>query len=295
MAEPIGLTIGGLSLTALFSTCVECMEYIHLGQNYGKDYELSLTKMILLKVRLNAWGESLRVMEERQELSSLRDRWLQEREMVGRCLVGIKSIFDDSSTLEKRYGLDRNVANGHQQGSELQRRESAALQQIEERFRFVAIGRQTDASLWKKTTWAIRDKKKFDSLISDLAFYVGGLENLSDRLNLLDLRRQILRGRIQQVTDRESMALLEDASSQSEGISRPIPGEDSDTPSSERTQGHVYLGTIIKDRARVLNGNAGIQGPGLSSHRYEGTQALDDASVVQGDMSEGAAMAFFRR
>ena len=114
MAEPIGLTIGGLGLAALFSTCIECMDYFHLGQNYGKDYELSLTKMILLKARLNAWGESLGVMVEGHELSSLRDRWLQERETVGRCLVGIKSIFDDSSMLEKRYGLHRNVANGHQ-------------------------------------------------------------------------------------------------------------------------------------------------------------------------------------
>jgi Prion-inhibition and propagation len=209
--------------------------------------------------------------------------------------VGIKSIFDDSSTLEKRYGLDRDVASGHRQGSELQRRESAALQQIEERFRFVAIGRQTDASLWKKTTWAIHDKKKFDSLINDLAFYVGGLNNLSDRLNLLDLQRQILRGRIQQVTDRESMALLENASSQSEGISRPIPGKNSDTPSNERAQGHVYLGTIIKDRVRVLNGNVIVQGPALSFNRYESTQALNDASVVQGDMSEKAAITFFRR
>ena len=62
MAEPIGLAIGVVGLAGLFSTCVECMDYISLGRDYGKDYELSLMKTILLKARLNAWGESLCVM-----------------------------------------------------------------------------------------------------------------------------------------------------------------------------------------------------------------------------------------
>lgn len=50
MAEPLGLAIGDLGLAA---------DYISLGRNYGADYQQSLTKMILLKARLNAWGESL--------------------------------------------------------------------------------------------------------------------------------------------------------------------------------------------------------------------------------------------
>lgn len=128
MAEPIGLTIGGLGLATLFSTCIECMDYISLGHNYGKDFEFSLMKMILLKARLNAWGQSLRVTQEGGELTVLRDRWLQEKDTVEKCLVGIKIIFDDSEQLGKRYGLRQFVADGEPVTSALQLRESPALQ-----------------------------------------------------------------------------------------------------------------------------------------------------------------------
>jgi hypothetical protein len=189
MAEPIGLTLGGLSLAALFSTCVECMDYIILGRNYGRDYEHSLNKMNLLKARLNAWGQSLRVTRKGEELGVLRDSWGQEKETVEKCLVGIKIIFDDSGKLEEKYGLRQYIADRDPVSPALQVGESPALRQIEECFESAAVNRQQNASLWKKTTWAIHDKKKFDSLISDVAFYVDGLERLSDRLNVLDLQR----------------------------------------------------------------------------------------------------------
>jgi hypothetical protein len=188
MAEPIGLTLGGLSLATLFSTCVECMDYIILGRNYGRDYEHSLYKLDLLKARLVAWGQSLRVTQKGDELGVLRDRWDQEKETVEKCLVGIKAIFDDCGKLEKRYGLRQYIAGGDSMPPAVQVGESPT-RQIEERFKSATISRQENASLWKKTTWAIHDKKKFDSLISDVAFYIDGLEKLSDMLSMLGLQR----------------------------------------------------------------------------------------------------------
>jgi hypothetical protein len=189
MAEPIGLTLGGLSLATLFSTCVECMDYIILGRNYGRDYEHSLNKMNLLKARLNAWGQYLRVTQKGEEIGVLRDCWDQEKETVEKCLVGIKIIFDDSGKLEERYGLRQYITDRDSVSPTRQARESPALRQMEEYFKSVTINRQENASLWKKATWAIHDKKKFDSLISDVAFYVDGLEKLSDKLNVLGLQR----------------------------------------------------------------------------------------------------------
>lgn len=139
------------------------------------------------------------------------------------------------------------------------------------------------------------DKKKFDSLIGEVAFYVDGLEKLSDRLNVLDLPQQLLRLKIQEVTNIDSIALLEAASTRSDTLSSsPALNAENSTTISGSTRGHTYIGTVIKDRARVLNGNLGIQGPSLSTHRFEGTQTSNEAYVVQGDMSLEAAMAFFK-
>ena len=58
MAEAAGLAIGAINLAGLFTTCVECIDYISLGRNHGRDYEMSMTKLLLLKARLSA-GENL--------------------------------------------------------------------------------------------------------------------------------------------------------------------------------------------------------------------------------------------
>ena len=291
MAEPIGLAIGVAGLAGLFSTCVECMDYISLGRDYGKDYELSLTKTILLKARLNAWGESLCVMQEGRELAVLRDYWSQEKDAVGRCLLGIKTIFDDTTQIETKYGLEPFNTDRHSL-SHLQGQRSGAFRQIEDKFKSRIQGRQEDASMWKKTCWAIRDKKKFDSLIADLAFYVDGLEKLSDRLQVLGLQRRLLEVEIRAITDTNTLRMLEDASAQTRTASLSRESTDKDSGARGNTSGHTYIRTIIKDRAKVLNGNLGLQGQ--SSHFYDGTQTYDDAHVVQGNMSAEAALAFFK-
>ena len=161
MAEAaIGLAIGTVALASLFSTCVECMEYVSLAHNYGHDYEVCLTKILLLKARLNAWGESLHVENEGRELPVLRERWSQERETVGRSLLGIKDIFEDAGNLENKYGLQRVGVQDDRTTSILKAQSSAGLAQVEEAFRGTVVSRQKPTSIWKKTTWAIRDNKK---------------------------------------------------------------------------------------------------------------------------------------
>ena len=145
MAEAAGLVIGGVGLAALFSTSVECLDYISLGRNIGKDYQLSATNMILLKVRLYAWGKSLRVTQPGQEHPVLRDCWLQERETVGMSLFGIKTTFDDAGKLEKKYGLEQSSAASPG---------PAVYQQIAEKMEFAIASCQKDASFGKRIVWA---------------------------------------------------------------------------------------------------------------------------------------------
>ncbi|KAI4113692.1 MAG: hypothetical protein LQ338_008129 [Usnochroma carphineum] len=289
MAEAAGLAIGTIGLAGLFTACVECVDYISLGRNHGKDFEISMTKLILLKARLSAWGESLLVTQEGQETPALREHWLAEQDNVGRCLISIKTMFEDGSQLESRYGLER-LSTDQSLSVIPQGQKSKPFQQIEDKLKLRIHSRQEHTSVSKKTRWAIRDKKKFDSLLADLAFFIDGLEDLSDRIQVLDLQRRLLETHIQAITDVNSIRMLEDASTQAQADSSSQESRDK-TP-SKGTHGHTYIDTIIKDRARVLNGNLGLQGQ--SSHSYHGTQAYDDVRVVQGDMSNEAARDFFK-
>ena len=284
MAEPAGLAIGAIGLAGLFATCVECIDYISLGRNHGRDFELSMTKFMLLKARLGAWGESLQVTQQGNENTTLRDRWLDEQGTVEACLVGIKTLFEESSQIESRYGLEALSADQTTMLSTTVRR-SRAFDHIEDRFKSKIQERQMNNSISKKTRWAIHDKKKFDSMIADLAFFIDGLEALSDRLQVLGLQERLLEDQVRAITDTESINMMEVASTQLQTL------PSSHTPGNKEPS-HTYVGTIIKDRAKVLNGNLGYSSQ--SSHSYHGTQVSHDAHVVQGDMSDEAARAFFR-
>jgi hypothetical protein len=124
-----------------------------------------------------------------------------------------------------------------------------------------------------------------------------GLEKLSERLHVLGLQRQLVIKQIREVTNVESIALLEQATTQSHAsppASTVAIEEETTADASGTGLGHLYIGTAIKDRAKVLNGNLGLQGHSLSRHTFRNTQASDNAHVVQGDMSAEAGMAFFR-
>lgn len=135
MAEAAGLAIGAASLAGLFLTCIEYMECFNLDRNLGQDSEASVGKMMLLEAKLTAWGASLRVVEVGSVLPILRGRWNQEQETIGKALVGIKNILQDSRTLEKIDGLERITWNDSQIVSTPDAENATSLQDIEHAFR----------------------------------------------------------------------------------------------------------------------------------------------------------------
>ncbi|KAI9797584.1 MAG: hypothetical protein M1825_005966, partial [Sarcosagium campestre] len=213
MAEIAGLAIGAVGLAGLFTTCVQCVDYISLGRNYGRDYEISMTKLMLLKARLSAWGESLSVTQKGSENAALRYRWLEVQDTVGKCLVGIKMMFEDGRQIKSRYGLEPLPAS-QDSLSITQEQRSNAFRQIEAVFRSKIKRQQEIVSTSKKTRWAIHDKKNFDAMIADLAFFIGGLENLSDRLQVSGLQQRLLQIKVRAITDADGVDLIEHASNQ---------------------------------------------------------------------------------
>ena len=221
MAEAVGLAIGVVSLASLYQACVDCMECVSRGRNCGKDFELSMTRFILLKARLNAWGKSLQVDRPGNELPALREQWEQEQTTIGRALIGIKDIFLDCQSLEKKYGLQEQDPNDVGQELVEGTQTSISLESVERAFRSSTRSRQHELPLWKKSIWAIRDSKKFDTFISNLAFFIDNLEKLSDRLQVLSVQQMLLQTNINAVTIKSGIALLEEASKVPQTIKNP--------------------------------------------------------------------------
>ncbi|KAF2232564.1 hypothetical protein EV356DRAFT_517322 [Viridothelium virens] len=172
MADVAGLVIGAIALASLFSTCIELFDYFELGRSYACDYQLACTKLGLLRARLSQWGDALNVAAPGGEHPVLRDCWPIEGEIVGRSLLGIQSILDNTTLLVEKYNVERK-------GRSMIKSLTVQARQI------IRAGTDSNSRLIRRRTlWAIHDKVKFDALIQDLSFLIENLEKVVNRLRM---------------------------------------------------------------------------------------------------------------
>jgi hypothetical protein len=188
MAEPAGLFLGTIALASLFSTCLELAEYFELSRSFVYDYRLACLKLALLKFRLGAWGDSLRVRDAGHEREELRMHWCEEQEVIGCSLSGIKEIFGNAEALADKYRLLPRESRSLDPSFLLPSKSKAICgnstipAQSFKKSRFFALRRTT--------TWAIRDKQKFDGLLLDLDFFIGSLEQVITRIDMPNDQQQ---------------------------------------------------------------------------------------------------------
>jgi len=66
MAEAFGIVSGAVGIAAIFTTCVECFEYVQIGRYFERDYQTALLTLSLLRLRLSRWGAAIHVYEDLQ-------------------------------------------------------------------------------------------------------------------------------------------------------------------------------------------------------------------------------------
>lgn len=175
MAEASGLVLGAVALASLFSTCIEMADYIRHGREYPHDYERACMKMDLLKARLATWGESLEIRQPPNRRPGL-SCWSQEHDIVQRSLLGIKDTLQSACFLADKYRLSPQNSKST----------SSPKSKLILRFKTnTTIGKPPHLSLfWRRTTWALHDKQKFDIFLGDLDFLIGNLEQVILRIKM---------------------------------------------------------------------------------------------------------------
>ncbi|KAI9783828.1 MAG: hypothetical protein M1839_003164 [Geoglossum umbratile] len=152
MAEAISLTIGGPSLTSLFSTCVECFGYFSASKDFERD------RNILLK----------------------------SRKQLG-CVI---SILIDAKKLHDKYGVKRSEGQrkGSTSWSVVSKNNLDLFKPTLKRFLLRNPEEAANYRKYKvltKLRWAIHDKQKFQGLINDL-------KELVEQLFLIQFNSKLL-------------------------------------------------------------------------------------------------------
>ncbi len=79
--EPAGLTVGILGLAGLFNNAVNCFEYVHLGRNFGSNFQTSLLKLDNARLRLSRWGKAVGLSGEGETVQSLQTTTLSTEDV----------------------------------------------------------------------------------------------------------------------------------------------------------------------------------------------------------------------
>ena len=278
MAEVAGLALGVVSISGLFSGCVELAEYISLSRSIGADYEALYTKFLLLKSRLIACGQPLQSTLDQSKDQNTRTSW---HNSAARCLLAIKELLGNAQRLEQKYGL-REEGEGEMVQRRLQQEHSTTLQEVERGLQASVKQRQQKTNLARKIVWAMRDKKAFDRLVADLAFLVDELEHLVIRSGGQSFPSML--PVIPQDMSPAAVQLLESASSGPD-LSLPIKEGDEQQFTRTASPGHIYLRNQIKERARVLQGDVGECGPYSRQHTFADNVICGGSKVVQGNVA----------
>jgi hypothetical protein len=193
--EPISLSLGAIALAGLFSTCVQCFDYVDSAKSYSRDFDFLNTKFQTQKTRLLLWGESVGLATTEGPIQRL---WWWEsalcRPVIESILDCIRIIFEDTHRLTTRYGLRQSKEQPDNNSNA--RSNLLGLLSI---FKGRTKQRQRQTSTARKARWAIHDKAKFETLINDLRQFIDGLEQITNSVDVERRRKKSLRDEIQTV------------------------------------------------------------------------------------------------
>lgn len=180
MADPVSLSFAIAGIPGIFRACVECFQYIRLGQRFGDDFGFCLAKLEAVQLRLTRWAEPIGLLEGKIELdSSYRDEDIIK---AYKWLGQIEAAFEEAKKTSAKYA-DKQKAKGSQMKLELLDEDDKmgsdnSIGALVASVRTVTKERQKRLGFSRKITWALYGKDDFDSLIEDLVSLTNDLVEL---------------------------------------------------------------------------------------------------------------------
>lgn len=218
--EPVGLAVGVVGLAAGFTTCMDCFEYVEIGKNFGNDFNICLLRLDVAKLRMTQWAESVGLTPERAR-QGLNVQLSEEETNLAEGLFGeIRNSFQQAERLSNSYGPKTDGSQRPLTGALEVCNPATDLEPVSKRVHStvwkLAKRRQLDASLSSKTKWALRDKRRFSSLINNIDVL------LTDLLNLVPASKArqeaICKADMEVFDDSESLGALNQAAADDDSI-----------------------------------------------------------------------------
>ena len=208
-AEAIaGLAIGAVSLTALFTTCIDAFHIVLTAHEFGEDYEVLCADLAIQRLRFCLWGETVGLVSRGSltppsPLPALGDPEIKPT--VIQALQAIQYLLQEADRVRDQFSS--SPRSSHQ---------LTLFRDTFNQFSLRAALRRNRASVATVTKWAVYARDKFQERIERLKSLIDGLEKVSESLGVLDLQRQRMQAAIESLDDVNSLRLVRDASARSQ-------------------------------------------------------------------------------
>ncbi|USP76602.1 hypothetical protein yc1106_03876 [Curvularia clavata] len=174
MAEPFGIAAGAIGITAAFTACVDCFDYVQHSRHFGRDYQTELISLDCARLRLTRWGEAVNIHED-PNLGRPNAR-ASEVQVVQGALLQILVLFADTEKISNKYRLERTAGDNLAllAPNDLEPTVLGLRNKVKE----LAVGRQKRASILKTTSWALYHRSQLKDLVSGITSLLDSIEKI---------------------------------------------------------------------------------------------------------------------
>ncbi len=262
--EPAGLAIGVAGLTGVFTSCIDCFEYVQLGRQFGQDYGKCLLQLDTAKLRMSRWGAAIGLgpeMNLKQKISVSDKEFTLAQSLLEQILEG----FMDAERISERFKKHTSMQNAS----------SEELLGLHVTMRELATKRQKGTSLRKKAAWALYEKKRFDGMIEDVTGFISELVDLFPATQ--EYQKALCKTEVSAIRETQSLSLLNDVAC---GDDRILAAE---VQKEMEIRGHSVTDWKASGNSKMWVGDENASGVNSKGHRFA---VSDYADVHLGNLNK---------
>ncbi|KAF9063054.1 prion-inhibition and propagation-domain-containing protein [Rhodocollybia butyracea] len=166
-----GLVSGAIGIASIFSTCIECFNYIQTRRQFAKDSQTDFLNFSILKLRFSLWGKSVDIYHDPQLGNPIATQL--DLDVARDIIFHILLLFDDSEIISKKYPIpaDLDLAGGYTY-NDIEKRYIEVVNHLQH----AAALRQKRIGWLRLTKWTLYDKKRFSDLTENISRLIDNLE-----------------------------------------------------------------------------------------------------------------------
>ncbi len=270
MAEAFGITAGAVGITAAFTACVDCFEYVQFGRHFGRDYQTDLLALNCSRIRLTRWGQAVDILNNPK--MGRPDATAPQIQTIKNTLYQILVLFANSTKISQQYKLsatadeDLSVLSSDSMDS--------MFATLSNNMRELAIKRQKRSNILKIAQWALYHRSEFKSLIESLSSLIDNVEKI---FPAPQAQATLVRQEAAELHDRRALELVESAAEDVDSLLQ--------TAAREAQSGHRYLDVLVKGKTQTGDAfSSDWHGKAVgASHTYDSVVVDNDGKALMGN------------